>query len=145
MSNIDPNLRKAAVLLRSLDSDTAMLMLGQLSAEEATSLRAAMRAIGQVQSDEQAEVMAELRADRTAKSPIKNAVNTVGVELELSSSFATRAYGEESIAANSAQGHATAAKRFEFLESAPIPALVMHLAREHTQTIAVVLSHLAPE
>src|SRR5262249_20067574 len=43
-----------------------------------------------------------------------------------------------------APGVGAASKRFEFLESAPIPALVMHLAREHAQTIAVVLSHLAP-
>ncbi len=35
-------------------------------------------------------------------------------------------------------------KRFEFLESAPIHALAPHLAREHAQTIAVVLSHLPP-
>ncbi len=35
--------------------------------------------------------------------------------------------------------------RFEFLDTAPITALVPFLAREHSQTIAVVLSHLAPE
>jgi flagellar motor switch protein FliG len=35
-------------------------------------------------------------------------------------------------------------KRFEFLESAPIRSLVPYLAREHAQTIAVVLSHLEP-
>ncbi len=50
MTNVDPNLRKAAVLLRSLDADTAAVMLGQLSAEEAATIRAAMRAVGQVET-----------------------------------------------------------------------------------------------
>ena len=67
MTNVDPNLRKAAVLLRSLDTDTAAVMLGQLSAEEAATIRAAMRAVGQVETDEQADVAAELRGARPTK------------------------------------------------------------------------------
>ena len=145
MSNIDPHLRKAAVLLRSLDSDTATLMLSQLSAEEAAALRAAMRAVGPVASDEQAEVMAALRSDRVAKSLVKGVTTPVAVELELSSSFASNAYREGLIIDSAAPAVAAAAKRFEFLENAPVSALVAHLAREHAQTIAVVLAHLAPE
>jgi flagellar motor switch protein FliG len=145
MSNIDPHLRKAAVLLRSLDSDTATLMLSQLSAEEAAALRAAMRAVGSVENDEQAEVMAELRSDRVAKRVAKNAAHPAAVELELSSSFASNAYREESVTGGAASNAAVSAKRFEFLENAPVSALVAHLAREHAQTIAVVLAHLAPE
>jgi flagellar motor switch protein FliG len=67
------------------------------------------------------------------------------VELTLSSSFTSEPRGER--VARSTEGDAGVAnsKRFEFLESAPIHALVPHLAREHAQTIAVVLSHLAPQ
>jgi flagellar motor switch protein FliG len=104
-----------------------------------------MRAVGPVESDEQAEVMAELRGDRVAKSAAKNAAAPAAVELELSSSFANNVYREESVSANVAPVAAVVAKRFEFLESAPVSALVTHLAREHAQTIAVVLSHLPPE
>src|SRR6476469_4941387 len=86
MTNVDPNLRKAAVLLRSLDADTATVMLGQLSAEEAATIRAAMRAVGQVDSDEQADVVAELRGSRPKTQYARGAG---AVELELSSSFAS--------------------------------------------------------
>lgn len=141
MTNIDPNLRKAAVLLRSLDADTATMMLGQLTAEEASAIRAAMRVVGQVESDEQADVAAELRRER----PVKAVSRRPDVELELSSSFVGGSYdyAEKQFASDVVSG--LPSKRFEFLESAPIHALVPHLAREHAQTIAVVLSHLPPE
>jgi flagellar motor switch protein FliG len=142
MTNVDPNLRKAAVLLRSLDSDTATVMLSQLSAAEAAKIRAAMRAVGQVATDEQAGVMAELRGARPTKQYASNAGD---VELALSSSFTGESYGERAEVSAVTNGVATDSKRFEFLENAPTQALVLHLAREHAQTIAVVLSHLPPE
>src|SRR5437868_3208904 len=127
MTNIDPHLRKAAVLLRSLDADTAAMMLAQLSAEEAAAIRAAMRALGAVEADEQADVVAELRRERPA-----NATTFAGVELALSSSFGSDTYDQPG-ALQPANGRS---KRFEFLQSAPISALVPYLAREHAQTIA---------
>jgi flagellar motor switch protein FliG len=51
MMNMSANLRKAAVLLRGLDADTAAMLLGQLSAEEAAALREAMRGLGPVDPD----------------------------------------------------------------------------------------------
>src|SRR6476620_11570441 len=142
MTNVNPNLRKAAVLLRSLDADTATVMLGQLSAEEAAKIRAAMRAVGQVATNEQADVMAELRGAR----PTKQYASSAGdVELALSSSFTGESYSERAAFSAVANGVATDSKRFQFLENAPTHALVPHLAREHAQTIAVVLSHLPPE
>jgi flagellar motor switch protein FliG len=141
MKNVDPHLRKAAVLLRSLDVDTAAVMLGHLSAAEAATIRAAMRAVGQVATDEQADVAAELRGAR----PAKIASGAGDVELTLSSSYAGESYGECNAFSTGADDAATSAKRFDFLDNAPTPALVRHLAREHAQTIAVVLSHLPPE
>jgi flagellar motor switch protein FliG len=140
MANVDRNLRKAAVLLRSLDAETATVMLGQLSAEEAATIRAAMRAVGQVEANEQADVMAELRGARPEK---QSTFGNNGVELALSSAFANE---RQHVASHGTVENTVATnKQFEFLESAPIHALVPHLAREHAQTIAVVLSHLAPE
>jgi flagellar motor switch protein FliG len=140
MTNVDPNLRKAAVLLRSLDADTATVMLGQLSAEEAAKIRAAMRAVGQVDTDDQAAVVAELRGAR----PLKIASDAGDVELSLSSSFAGE-FGERAAVRNAGDGLVNSSNRFDFLENAPTHALVPHLAREHAQTIAVVLSQLPPE
>jgi flagellar motor switch protein FliG len=135
MLNVDPNLRKAAVLLRSLDADTAALMLGQLSADEAAAIRSAMRELGAVELDEQADVAAELRGSRRAAGSSRAS----DVELSLSSDLASDSYQAAGL-----QDAGARSKRFEFLESAPAHVLVQYLAREHAQTIAVVLSHLAP-
>jgi flagellar motor switch protein FliG len=141
MTNVDPNMRKAAVLLRSLDADTATMMLRQLSAEEAAAIRAAMRVVGPVESGEQADVVAELRRVR----PAKRATNSGDVELALSSASASDASRDRDEFPGLTESTVTGSKRFHFLENAPTHALVPFLAREHAQTIAVVLSHLAPQ
>src|SRR3954468_15647073 len=87
-TTIDPNLRKAAVLLRSLDAETAAMMLGQLSAEEAAALRGAMRVLGSLGSEEQAEVLAELGRGRTGSALAAKTSTAAGdVELSLSGAF----------------------------------------------------------
>jgi flagellar motor switch protein FliG len=137
MTNMDVNLRKAAVLLRSLDADTAAMMLGQLSPEEVAAIRTAMRNLGAIESHEQADVMAELRRGHS----LERASASGDVELSLSSSVERETYTEP--VRDSADVERS--NRFEFLENAPTHALVPFLAREHAQTIAVVLSHLPPQ
>lgn len=136
MTTSQTHLRKAAVLIRSLDSDTAAIMLGQLSSEEATSIRAAIRALGPIDSEEQEDVLAEFRRTR----PAVGSAASNGVELELSSHLGV---DEPSLPGNFEQKVASA-ERFQFLASASTSVVVRFLAREHAQTIAVVLSHLAP-
>jgi flagellar motor switch protein FliG len=135
MSTLTPNLRKAAVLIRSLDADSAASLLAQLSVEEAEALRAAAQSLGPIDPEERADVAAEFR--RAAPIAAKPAAD--GVELRL-----TRPVEYEPSAASPLPSFATSAKRFEFLEDAPMDSLVPYLSREHVQTIALVLSHLAP-
>lgn len=139
MTNIPANLRKAAVLLRSLDADTAAMMLSQLSDEEAASIREAIRALGAVGADEQVELADELRRTKPTGLDTKRASNGA-VELALSMPIEEAATLASTMKSSGAQP-----TRFEFLESAPTSALAPYLAREHAQTIAVVLSHLPPE
>jgi flagellar motor switch protein FliG len=134
MTHPDTSLRKAAVLIRSLDSDTAATMLRQLSPEEMAKLRDAIRALGSIDPEEQADVAAEFRSARPIAAEPVNA----GVELSITSAAASTG------APASSPPGALPGKRFEFLESAPIDALVPYLAREHVQTIAVVLAQLPP-
>ncbi len=133
MTNTLSNLRKAAVLLRSVDANTAATLLAQLSSEEAASLREAVRALGPVDPDEQADVLAEFCREK----PLANEPASRGVELSLS--MKNESLGPKQLPAAKSHG-----KRFDFLETAPANTLASHLAREHTQTIAVVLSHIAP-
>ncbi len=133
MADSSQTIRKAAVLIRSLDSDTAATLLAQLLPEEATVIRAAIRALGAVEPDEQADVLAEFRRVAPLASPTAER----GVELELTSA----ALATPVTMTEDPRPHG---KRFEFLEQASIESLVPYLARERVQTIAVVLSYLAP-
>jgi flagellar motor switch protein FliG len=135
MTNSSSNLRKAAILLRSLDGETAATLLAQLSAGEAAALRAAIRELGPLDPEEQADVAAEFRREK----PMASEPPGRGVELAISSA-------DDALAsANSIASHRTSNKRFEFLELAPANKIASCLAREHAQTIAVVLSQLTPE
>jgi flagellar motor switch protein FliG len=135
MNALSPNLRKAAILIRSLDADAAASLLAQLSADEASELRAAAQTLGPIDPEERADVLAEFR--RAVPIAAKPAAD--GVEV----AFTSQVKSDVNLAA-AMPATPTAAKRFEFLDDAPIKDLVPFLTREHVQTIALVLSHLAP-
>src|SRR3954469_7533883 len=133
--NSNANIRKAAIFIRSLDSETSALMLGHLSTEEAASIRAAIRELGAFEADEQADVAAEFKRSR----PMTTDKYTSGVELELSASGVTAGSTD-----NGADASLQPGRRFEFLTQASTSDLIKVLIREHSQTIAVVISHLEP-
>lgn len=128
MKKVNANLRKAAVLIRSLDADTAVKLLAQLSSEEAARVRAEMQTLGEIEPEEQADLVAEFRRIH----PLASESPQHGVELTLSKQSRT------------SEVAALHTKRFSFLEEVPVDVLVPVLAREHAQTIAVVLSYLPP-
>jgi flagellar motor switch protein FliG len=129
------NLRKAAVLLKSVDADTAATLLAQLSTTEAMELREAMRGLGPMDPVEQADVLAAFRRDK----PVVEEPSNRGVELSLSSLDQSISRPPLTPACTSNE------KRFDFLIGAPAKTLASYLAREHAQTIAVVLAHLPAE
>jgi flagellar motor switch protein FliG len=132
MTALNANLRKAAILIRSLDADAAAALLSQLSPAEARDVREAIQSLGSVDDEERADVSAEFRrvGPLIAEDPRR------GVELDLSSDKSTVAALESVPRVNS--------QPFEFLEQARVESLVPYLAREHAQTVAVVLAYLAP-
>jgi flagellar motor switch protein FliG len=125
------------VLIRSLDSDTASMMLGQLSPEEAAALRAAMRELGPVDPEEQADIAAEFRRTRPVAGQTAS-----GVELSLSATVHESVHDERR---KSTEAAPATGRHFEFIANASTSALVTFLCREHPQTIALVLAHLTPE
>ncbi|WP_442484908.1 FliG C-terminal domain-containing protein [Aeoliella sp. SH292] len=138
-TEVSNSLRKAAVLLRSLDADSATVLLSQLSADEARAVRQAMRELGEVDPLEQEELRDELRGGRGVREPDMFG----GVELDFS------------IEANDIGSHfdrfpaPVPAPRepqpFDWLEGNDLPTLAAMLDREHLSTVAVVLSHLPPD
>jgi flagellar motor switch protein FliG len=127
-------IRKAAILVRTLDAHTAETLLSQLAPAEAAAVREAVRTVGIVRDEEQAEVLTAFR--RATSTARQSSVG--GVELELSSDAE---HPKQPVASQVPEARG---KRFEFLEHAPVSTLATCLAREHAQTVAVVLSNLAP-
>jgi flagellar motor switch protein FliG len=132
MTAINANLRKAAIVIRSLDAEAAAALLAQLSPAEAGDVREAIKLLGSVDDDERADVSAEFRR----VGPLATQDPRRGVELNLSSDYSAPVAHEST--------SRTSARPFEFLEQARVESLVPYLAREHAQTVAVVLAYLAP-
>lgn len=158
VSSNTSSIRKAAVLIRSLDGDSAARLLAQLGPGEARALREAMRSLGTVDDEELSSVTAELQ--RQPERPTSaSEQGAAAVVLELSedatadrkppTSFSPRAespfnsqLAELRQLAASAQ---TPALPFRSLIATDSQALVKFLAPEHPQTVAVVLSYLPAE
>ena len=141
MSLATTNIRKAALLVRSLDADSAALLLAQLSSQEARAVRQAVRELGEIDPEEQAQLARELRRQEAAAPSGEH-----GVELQLETGSET--YEAPSrIAAPPRQTtlptpNVTDESPFAWLEHGDLPTLANVLEREHLSTVAVVLSHL---
>ncbi len=138
-----PTLRKAAVLIRSLDAESAAVLLSQLSRKEAKAVRQAIRELGDVDPDEQEELRKALRK----VDPRDELTSNAGVEIAFSSDVtepSTIDTVPPTTEVASAPSHPTN-QPFGWLEGGDMPSLAMMLEREHLSTVAVVLSHLPPD
>lgn len=134
MMQLAPALRKAAILIHSLDARSADALLDQMSDEDARRVRDAIMELGDIDAEEQEQIIADF-VGRQSNGAANSAED--GVELAVSS---------ELLAASNpvTVPHKSAEKPFAFLQQAPVEIVAKHLLREHPQTIAVVLAHLAP-
>jgi flagellar motor switch protein FliG len=163
MQDRQANLRKAAVLVASLDRQTAARLLEQMSLDQADRVRQMIDDMGPLDPLEQNDVIEEF----FRIGPMVPDRQPAGIELD--SSLARRlAMSDESASApfdtvRHARGHALPLEQsfsrstsrqspkhrdappFRFLNDAPSDVLATCLEREHPQTIAVVLSHLLPD
>lgn len=138
MKNKHRSLRKAAVLVASLDAENADAMLRQMSPGQAQSLRKAIEQLGPIDPQEQREVLEEF----FRIGPLVPDKQPSGIELDdsLPAELAICAPLES----ESAFGpNGTVPLRM--LRDASAQSLAPFLEREHPQTIAVVISHLPSE
>src|SRR4051812_9110285 len=82
MSQLSPSLRKAAVLVATLDEDAAESLLRQMSAEDAAKVRSALVALDTIPSDEQQQVLAEFLGQQGSPSSASAADSDVALELD---------------------------------------------------------------
>jgi flagellar motor switch protein FliG len=141
MTAATANIRKAALLVRSLDGDSAALLLAQLSPQEARAVRQAVRELRDVDPHEQEEMARELRK---ADAPTRAITGDSGVEVSF-----LNAVVELPRPTSSPQHKVSVAVEtkspFAWLEHGDLPTLAAVLEREHLSTVAVVLSHLPPQ
>jgi flagellar motor switch protein FliG len=137
-------LRKAAILVASLDVAAADTLLDQLAPEQASRVRALAVDLGEIDAAEQRRVIDEFfRVGPPAPATLVPAKNPPGIELDgrLARLIVDRARlgGLERPQAAREDG-----RPFHFLQEAEAEKLTRLLCAERPQTIAMVLSHLPP-
>ncbi len=130
-------LRKAAIVVSSLDRGAAEALLRELSVEQVERLRAALRALGEVPAEEREEVLREFRR----QAPRPPAAAPPGIELSdrLAQRFSRAA---ETLSQRQEAGGGRSP--FDTLRDAEADHLARVLAAERPQIVAAVLSHLPP-
>ena len=147
--NTEPSLRKAAVLIASLDVDSADLLLSQMPQEQANMVRQQMVDLGEVDLGEQQAVLDEFF--RIGKSPDDNFSETDEPRSNECAFCGPHVQRSDHHAANqnlfgSYSGQPSPSiPPFSSLAKAPLEAVVAILEREHPQTVALVLAHVPPE
>jgi flagellar motor switch protein FliG len=140
MTHRQPSIRKAAILVASLDQRTADLLLDQMGAEQADRVRRAILHLGTVDDAEQDEIIDEfVRRGSTASESYPPGIELDG-ELARILAMPTERVAE---AAPDAADDDT--PPFRFLHETEFSTLEPFLRREHPQTIALVASHLTPQ
>jgi flagellar motor switch protein FliG len=127
-------LRKAAILIDSLDQPLAEAVLGQLPGEYVERIRQAVLELETVSREQRAEILAELQGAEPCA-----AANEVELEASLAEIIDQQADRELDAAAAASPGNS-----FLCLAHAPPDLLTDFLTGQHPQVVSVVLAHLPP-
>src|SRR4029079_7561479 len=133
-------LKKAAILLASLDDETADELLSQMDPAQAVRVRREISELGPIDPSVQPHVVTEFRRhEEPPRDPYP-----AGIELD--SGLAERlARAEPPLLYCPPAPAVEETPPFRFLHQAEADALVGYLKDERPQTIALVVSHLSPE
>jgi flagellar motor switch protein FliG len=136
------SLRKAAILVASLDSPTADLLLAQMGSQQADRVRHAILRLSDVDPAEQNEIIEEF----FRIGPLIPQKHPPGIELddELARRIALPSLKPEKPVEPEPEPSSDEPP-FRFLHETEFETLAPFLKREQPQTIAVVLSHLPPD
>ncbi len=134
-------LRKAAILIASLETESADALLDEMSAEQAALVRNAVMDLGEIEPHEQQDALEEF----VKRSP--RATSHLGSGVEVDPELA-RKFGqptEESVpqpTLGCVEPDAVPERPFGFLDEIDSQELARILADEHPQTTAIVIAHL---
>ena len=133
------NPRKAAILLLSLEKPDAAAVLGRLPRAAVEVVTAEIARVEDVTGDQQAAVLAEFESRNAARIKIERG-GLKGAEELLAGGLGE----EDGRAVLKSIRQSLDSVPFAFLQNAGADNLLTFLGEEHPQTIALVLSHLAP-
>jgi flagellar motor switch protein FliG len=147
---MNPQLRKAAIVLKSLDKEAAAKLLAQMPAPIAKKVLAFAKELGPIDSIEQQEVMRDFMTKKASSPPASQEAGSSEVSLELSAEaaiapLASRAPAEKLTETPSPSSAPLSATRFAFVTSELVEPLASVLSREQPQLAALILAHLLPE
>lgn len=132
------SLRKAAILISSLEERAADALLEQMGPEQAAKVRCAMMELETIEPDEERQILAEFLHRGGAPDD---------VQLELSTAAEALAAEPPAVDAR-AQPAASAVcdeSPFAFLHQMDAAVIAREVSREHPQTVAAVLANLPPD
>lgn len=130
------SVRKAAILLLSLEKPLAAEVLSQLPRDQVEQLTMEIARVDEVTREEQEQVLAEFEEHFQNLAPIERGVSFANELLEQS-------LGKDNagqILAN--LKHSMNATPFSFLQKAGASNLLTFVSEEHPQTIALIMAHL---
>lgn len=133
-----PNARKAAVLLMSLPPDEAALLLSKLSPKQVEIVSLEIAKLNSISGDEQEIAIREF----TDANP--NQLGGKAGGLEVARSLVELAFGKKAGSTFETVRQQIEAMPFSFLQKVDSQNLLTFLIDEHPQTIALVLTHIAP-
>jgi flagellar motor switch protein FliG len=133
------DLRKAAILLTSLPEEQAAQLLSKLNSKQVEAVTIQIAKLGRLTADEQESVLREFGQSNP---------NTLGGEaggVEFAKNLVEKAFGDQAGSTLENLRHSIEALPFHFLKKVDPQNLLTFIMDEHPQTIALILSHLAPE
>lgn len=134
MKDSDDNLRRAAILVSSLDESMAEWLLDQLPEEDAARVRRMMVELRSIDADEEREIIGDFVRRRPAAAVRRDS----GVELEVGLAERLSMASHKPAPATNDDDQTP----FRFLHAARGEKITPFIVGEHPQTIAVVVSHL---
>jgi flagellar motor switch protein FliG len=136
-------LRKAAILIKSLDKSAAAALLAQMPKAAAKRVLAVAKGLTAIDPQEQQQIMSEFarKSGKQIAAPIES---SVGVELSLTSTASEPVEHVQSNATPVAALHDSpfSESRFAFITPESIESLALVLSREQPQLAALILAHL---
>ncbi|MFO7907894.1 MAG: FliG C-terminal domain-containing protein [Planctomycetota bacterium] len=138
-------LRRAAILIASLDTHSADALLEEMSPDQATLIRNAVLELGEIDVVEQQEVIQQFVGNQSPPTAFSDAGSDIIPDLARKLDRDPNANSNSNTEVSNQTPGQPDNRPFAFLDSVESGELARVLLGEHPQTVAIVVAHLAPD